>query len=236
MVKQLSHKLWCKGMRHHPLLPSNIWYPDLNNSLAFFAFCCAAGFKLRKRQITNEPTGGPGNCPHLVEAVPCDDPSCYNWQLVGLDQCVPDEEKPCGSGTQLAQVGCVNSNGKINKSNSLSSSAWRVFCWICCSQLLLVSSSFSRFHLLWGARLTLYDKSYCIFSKSPPPDPRTVAAALQEEITVTGLINFLPRLLSLPPLNLSYFNACLIWSCQLSHAVSLITVFLSARTIKSYFH
>lgn len=113
MVKQLSHKLWCKGMRHHPLLPSNIWYPDLNNSLAFFAFCCAAGFKLRKRQITNEPTGGPGNCPHLVEAVPCDDPSCYNWQLVGLDQCVPDEEKPCGSGTQLAQVGCVNSNGKI---------------------------------------------------------------------------------------------------------------------------
>lgn len=75
--------------------------------------CCHdAGFKLRRRRITNEPTGGPGNCPHLVEAVPCDEPSCYNWQLVSLDECVPDDGKPCGPGTRLAQVQCVNSNGE----------------------------------------------------------------------------------------------------------------------------
>lgn len=72
----------------------------------------AAGFKLRKRRIINEPTGGPENCPHLVEAVACDEPSCFDWQLVGLDQCLPNEEKPCGPGTQLAQVRCVNSSGK----------------------------------------------------------------------------------------------------------------------------
>lgn len=75
-------------------------------------FLLAAGFKLRKRRIINEPTGGPENCPHLVEAVACDEPSCFDWQLVGLDQCIPSEEKPCGPGTQLAQVRCVNSSGK----------------------------------------------------------------------------------------------------------------------------
>ncbi|KAF3692339.1 Thrombospondin type-1 domain-containing protein 7A Precursor [Channa argus] len=80
-------------------------------------------FKLRKRQITNEPTGGPGNCPHLVEAVPCDEPSCYDWQLVGLDPCIPDDEKPCGSGTRLAQVRCVNSNGEEVDRNLCSSSS-----------------------------------------------------------------------------------------------------------------
>lgn len=70
------------------------------------------GFKLRKRQITNEPTGGPVNCPHLVEAVPCDEPSCYDWRLVSLEQCIPDNEKLCGPGTQALQVQCVNSNGE----------------------------------------------------------------------------------------------------------------------------
>ncbi|XP_019734334.1 thrombospondin, type I, domain containing 7Ab isoform X2 [Hippocampus comes] len=70
------------------------------------------GFKLRRRQITNEPTGGPANCPHLVEALPCDQPSCYNWRPVGLDRCVPVEQKRCGPGTQLARVQCVNRNSE----------------------------------------------------------------------------------------------------------------------------
>lgn len=77
-----------------------------------YADCLWTGFKLRKRQIINEPTGGPGNCPHLVEAVACDEPSCYTWLLVSLDPCIPDDENECGPGTQLSQVQCVNSNGK----------------------------------------------------------------------------------------------------------------------------
>ncbi|KTG40293.1 hypothetical protein cypCar_00012960, partial [Cyprinus carpio] len=44
------------------------------------------GFKFRRRTITNNPTGGEGNCPHLVEAIPCDDPSCFSWQLVKLEE------------------------------------------------------------------------------------------------------------------------------------------------------
>lgn len=71
-----------------------------------------AGFKLRKRRIINEPTGGMGNCPHLVEAIPCDDPSCFEWLVVKLEGCVPDNDRECGPGTQIPQVQCVNSEGK----------------------------------------------------------------------------------------------------------------------------
>ncbi|KAJ8345570.1 hypothetical protein SKAU_G00297630 [Synaphobranchus kaupii] len=69
------------------------------------------GFKLRKRVIINEPTGGAGNCPHLVEAIPCDEPSCYDWLVVMLEECIPDNGKPCGPGTQVLQVQCINSDG-----------------------------------------------------------------------------------------------------------------------------
>ncbi|ELV13783.1 Thrombospondin type-1 domain-containing protein 7A [Tupaia chinensis] len=71
------------------------------------------GFKLRKRRITNEPTGGSGgtgNCPHLLEAIPCEEPSCYEWKAVRLGDCEPDNEKECGPGTQVQEVVCINSD------------------------------------------------------------------------------------------------------------------------------
>ncbi|MEQ2222407.1 Thrombospondin type-1 domain-containing protein 7A, partial [Ilyodon furcidens] len=67
-------------------------------------------FKLRKRRIINEPTDGTGNCPHLVEAIPCEDPSCFEWLVVELEECIPDNEKQCGPGTQIPQVQCINSD------------------------------------------------------------------------------------------------------------------------------
>uniref|UniRef100_A0A8C7Q3G5 Thrombospondin type-1 domain-containing protein 7A n=1 Tax=Oncorhynchus mykiss TaxID=8022 RepID=A0A8C7Q3G5_ONCMY len=70
------------------------------------------GFKLRKRRVINEPTGGTGSCPHLVESIPCDEPSCYDWLLVKLEECIPDNERECGPGTQIPQVQCVNSDGE----------------------------------------------------------------------------------------------------------------------------
>lgn len=82
----------------------------------FFLFCLSAGFKFRRRNITNNPTGGEGSCPHLVEAVPCEDPSCFTWQLVKLEECVPEDDMDCGEGTQNPQVRCVNSEG--NKCSS----------------------------------------------------------------------------------------------------------------------
>ncbi|XP_061442295.1 thrombospondin type-1 domain-containing protein 7A isoform X3 [Rhineura floridana] len=70
------------------------------------------GFKLRKRRIANEPTGGTGNCPHLLEAIPCEEPSCYDWRIVRLEECIPDNEKECGPGTQVPQVICISSDGE----------------------------------------------------------------------------------------------------------------------------
>uniref|UniRef100_A0A6I8REG7 Thrombospondin type 1 domain-containing 7A n=1 Tax=Xenopus tropicalis TaxID=8364 RepID=A0A6I8REG7_XENTR len=70
------------------------------------------GFKLRKRNITNEPTGGTGNCPHLVEAIPCEEPSCYDWRLDKLEECIPDNGNNCGAGTQVPVVTCINSDGE----------------------------------------------------------------------------------------------------------------------------
>ncbi|XP_061597146.1 thrombospondin type-1 domain-containing protein 7A [Cololabis saira] len=71
------------------------------------------GFKMRKRRIINEPTGGMGNCPHLVEAIPCEDASCFEWLVVKLEECVPDNEKECGPGTQIPEVQCVSSEGEF---------------------------------------------------------------------------------------------------------------------------
>uniref|UniRef100_A0A3Q2QQS7 Thrombospondin type-1 domain-containing protein 7A n=1 Tax=Fundulus heteroclitus TaxID=8078 RepID=A0A3Q2QQS7_FUNHE len=74
------------------------------------------GFKPRKRRIINEPTDGTGNCPHLVEAIPCEEPSCFEWLVVKLEECVPDNEKECGPGIQIPQVQCINSDGeKVEK-------------------------------------------------------------------------------------------------------------------------
>ena len=80
-----------------------------------FSFPNNSGFKLRKRRITSEPTGGwggAGNCPHLLEAIPCEEPSCYDWKAVGLGDCEPDNGQECGPGTQVQEVVCINSDGK----------------------------------------------------------------------------------------------------------------------------
>lgn len=68
---------------------------------------------MRKRKIINDPTGGTGNCPHLVEAIPCEDPRCYDWLVAKLEECIPDNERDCGPGTRNPQVQCVNSDGLL---------------------------------------------------------------------------------------------------------------------------
>ncbi|XP_023658491.2 thrombospondin, type I, domain containing 7Ab [Paramormyrops kingsleyae] len=71
------------------------------------------GLKMRKRVIVSEPAGGMESCPHLGEAIPCDEPTCYSWQLVELEDCVPSGERECGPGTQLPQVQCGDSDGNV---------------------------------------------------------------------------------------------------------------------------
>lgn len=70
------------------------------------------GFKFRRRKITNFPTGGEGSCAHLVEATPCDEPSCFSWQLLRLEECIPAGDADCGPGKQLPQIRCVDTEGE----------------------------------------------------------------------------------------------------------------------------
>lgn len=53
-----------------------------------------------------------------MEAIPCDDPSCYDWLVVSLEECLPDNDRECGPGTQVPRVQCVNSDGESVSSTS----------------------------------------------------------------------------------------------------------------------
>lgn len=75
-------------------------------------YASVSGFKFRRRKITNFPTGGEGSCAHLVEATPCDEPSCFSWQLLRLEECLPTNDTDCGSGNQLPQSRCVDTDGE----------------------------------------------------------------------------------------------------------------------------
>lgn len=49
--------------------------------------------------------------PHLVESIPCEDPTCYLWQA-NEEPCIPTNGS-CGPGTAIQNVSCVNTEGKV---------------------------------------------------------------------------------------------------------------------------
>ncbi|XP_063789788.1 thrombospondin type-1 domain-containing protein 7B isoform X1 [Pseudophryne corroboree] len=69
------------------------------------------GYKFRRRQITLESMTTSGNCPHLEEAVPCDDPLCYKWAVFGDLHCVP-ENGECGHGKYHINTTCLGELGQ----------------------------------------------------------------------------------------------------------------------------
>ncbi|KAF3839604.1 hypothetical protein F7725_018321 [Dissostichus mawsoni] len=97
-----------------------------------------AGKKATDHQRANRRAG---ELPPLVEAVPCDEPSCYDWKLTGLDPCVPEEDKQCGPGTQIPQLQCVNSTGaEVDRKLCTSSPAPEpVACEVPCSRDCVLS-------------------------------------------------------------------------------------------------
>ena len=135
----------------------------------------SAGLKVRKRRIVNEPTEGPESCPHLEEAVPCDDPACYRWQLVRLDPCLPGEEKTCGPGTRFTHVKCVNSSGELTQftATSCHTGIWGKCFWIEISfhlnlhfkQLFWISKDINeRFDQLLNEMKCTFKYTYCVIS------------------------------------------------------------------------
>lgn len=49
--------------------------------------------------------------PHLVESIPCEDPTCYLWQA-NEEPCIPTNGS-CGPGTAIQNVSCINAEGKV---------------------------------------------------------------------------------------------------------------------------
>ncbi|XP_061090823.1 thrombospondin type-1 domain-containing protein 7B-like [Conger conger] len=70
------------------------------------------GFKQRRRQIEREPAGESQSCPHLAEAIPCEDPICFLLSVTSEEPCVPTQG-PCGPGTQNQSALCTSTQGEV---------------------------------------------------------------------------------------------------------------------------
>lgn len=57
-----------------------------------------------------DPVGTLTGCPHLVESIPCEDPTCYEW-IVSEGICVADHGK-CGPGKHILKTVCKNKKGR----------------------------------------------------------------------------------------------------------------------------
>ncbi|KAI4901072.1 hypothetical protein NFI96_002206, partial [Prochilodus magdalenae] len=53
-------------------------------------------------------SGSTESCPHLLEAIPCEDPVCFEWQVQSEGACVP-KEGTCGTGNRTQTMVCANS-------------------------------------------------------------------------------------------------------------------------------
>ncbi|XP_053568516.1 LOW QUALITY PROTEIN: thrombospondin type-1 domain-containing protein 7B [Bombina bombina] len=97
------------------------------------------GFRLRRRNIIVEPTGTDGNCPHLEETIPCDDPVCYSWVVSGELHCVP-ENGECGHGKYQLNTTCKDVNGQtVTDSLCVDEPPIQLVCKVPCSQDCVIS-------------------------------------------------------------------------------------------------
>uniref|UniRef100_A0A4W3HRX9 Thrombospondin type-1 domain-containing protein 7A n=1 Tax=Callorhinchus milii TaxID=7868 RepID=A0A4W3HRX9_CALMI len=76
------------------------------------------GFKIRRRHMIREPTGYAQSCPYLTEAIPCDNPTCYDWHVIEEAVCLTLNNGECGRGTRNQTILCKNNQGEMT-SNEL---------------------------------------------------------------------------------------------------------------------
>ncbi|XP_069791231.1 thrombospondin type-1 domain-containing protein 7B isoform X2 [Narcine bancroftii] len=70
------------------------------------------GFKTRKRHVIGEPTSRAGKCPHLIEAIHCEDPMCFHWDLLE-ESCVVENNQTCGQGSYKERILCKNHQDEV---------------------------------------------------------------------------------------------------------------------------
>lgn len=72
-----------------------------------------SGFRQRRREVLWESSSPPETCPHLVESIPCEDPTCYMWQVQQEERCIPSR-KTCGPGSAVQNMTCVHAEGNVH--------------------------------------------------------------------------------------------------------------------------
>ncbi|KAG8432280.1 hypothetical protein GDO86_016793 [Hymenochirus boettgeri] len=97
------------------------------------------GFKSRRRNIIVESTGPNGNCSHLVESIPCEDPKCSSWSVSGGLQCVP-ENGECGHGKYQLNTTCQDQDGQtVSDELCVDNPPVPLVCKVPCSQDCVIS-------------------------------------------------------------------------------------------------
>lgn len=71
-----------------------------------------SGFRQRRREVLWESSSPLETCPHLVESIPCEDPTCYLQQVQQEERCIPTKSS-CGPGTAVQNVTCVSAEGTV---------------------------------------------------------------------------------------------------------------------------
>ncbi|XP_029967914.1 thrombospondin type-1 domain-containing protein 7B isoform X2 [Salarias fasciatus] len=69
------------------------------------------GFRQRRRDVLWQTDSALGTCPHLTEFIPCEDPSCYLWQVDQEGGCIPNKSS-CGPGSAVHNITCVSAEGE----------------------------------------------------------------------------------------------------------------------------
>uniref|UniRef100_A0A8C6TPE6 Thrombospondin, type I, domain containing 7Ba n=1 Tax=Neogobius melanostomus TaxID=47308 RepID=A0A8C6TPE6_9GOBI len=95
--------------QHHCLLSAwSDWGPCLHDN-------CKEpqgkkGFRSRTREVLWVSSSPADTCPHLVESMPCEDPTCYRWDIQE-GTCVPSQSH-CGPGTVALARFCQSTPGE----------------------------------------------------------------------------------------------------------------------------
>uniref|UniRef100_A0A672IN85 Thrombospondin, type I, domain containing 7Ba n=1 Tax=Salarias fasciatus TaxID=181472 RepID=A0A672IN85_SALFA len=64
-----------------------------------------------KKDVLWQTDSALGTCPHLTEFIPCEDPSCYLWQVDQEGGCIPNKSS-CGPGSAVHNITCVSAEGE----------------------------------------------------------------------------------------------------------------------------
>lgn len=79
--------------------------------LILYAHVVILGFRVRTRSLISESWVESHSCPHITEAMICDDPICFLWRVTSQGPCVPYNGS-CGLGIQEQTVECISVIGE----------------------------------------------------------------------------------------------------------------------------